>query len=100
GDLKSAATTEARFQQMSKQHVLLQGLEARVFHNPDDPVSRLRLARLCRDMGLTRQAINNYNIFLRLQPQAAQVARELEQIENQRASSAETEDFVLSLPSR
>src|SRR5205085_3725993 len=60
GHVKAATATEARFQKMSQQHVLLQSLEARISHEPKDLATRLRLARLCRDMGLTDEAIHHY----------------------------------------
>jgi tetratricopeptide (TPR) repeat protein len=103
GNTKMASITEARFKKMSKQHVLLQSLEARVFHNPNDPVSRLRLARLCRDMGLAEQAAHHYEEYVRQRPQAVEVAREFEEFITKHAPTepaSPNQDFVLRLPQK
>lgn len=101
GRAKEAAETEARFKRISVLHVQQQGLEARVRHDPDNPVLRLRLARLYRGLGLHDKAGEQYNICVHLRPRDEGIAREFETFASKITPvepGGHAPDFVFTLP--
>lgn len=76
GDPKAAERTQARFRRISKLHIEMQSLEARIHHNASDTSARLRLARVYRRIGLVSQAAAQYISYLRASPDAEGVAAE------------------------
>jgi tetratricopeptide (TPR) repeat protein len=99
GDTKRAAATDKRFQYISKRHVEQVGLEARLTHDPGDTVTRLRLARVYRDLGLTPQAIQQYLVYRRQRPGDVQAARELGQLVQQAKQTPNRLNQDFALPS-
>jgi tetratricopeptide (TPR) repeat protein len=99
GNIAEADAAEKRFREMSRRHVRLQNLEARVFHNPNSAEARLSLARLYREMDLLEQAANQYAIVLRLNPSSRDIQKELEAlVQEQAASESSRQDFSVPLP--
>jgi len=100
GDRKAAAAAEKRFQQISNLHVQQQTLEARVFHDPNSVTARLNLARLYRDLGLLKEAREQYEAGLRLQPDSEALKREYEQFLKDAGARLRQQytDFILQLP--
>jgi tetratricopeptide (TPR) repeat protein len=79
GQGKQAALAEARFRQVSRLHVEMQTVEARVFHNPGDQAARLRLARVYRELGLDAKAAAQYARYLHDRPKDQAVSAEFRQ---------------------
>ena len=80
GDVRSADAAERKFRRLSALHVNMQELQARVSHKPDDAVLQLQLARVYRELGLQKEAIDRYEDSLRLDPKQSAAAKELEQL--------------------
>ncbi len=76
GNVREAESAARQFKRISDMHNQLQTQEARVFHNPNNTVARLILARLYRDLGLAEQAAQQYTVYLQLEPNDAEVANE------------------------
>lgn len=76
GRKQEADSAEQRFKRISDEHNQVQSREARVFHDPNNPDARLSLARLYRNLGELNQASTQYTAYLRLRPDASDVARE------------------------
>lgn len=76
GDEPAAAAAEARFRRISRLHVDMQAYQARLFHNPGDTASRLALARVYREIGLRGDAAEQYDLYVRQNPAAKDVADE------------------------
>src|SRR5581483_3134366 len=98
GDTRAAEATDKRFQYISKRHVEQVGLEARLTHHPDDTGTRLRLARVYRDLGLTPQAVQQYLVYRRQRPEDGEAARELAQLMQQARATPNGLDQDFALP--
>lgn len=96
GDEKAAAAAEARFREISRRHVEMQTVEARVFHNPADHVARLRLARVYAEIGLEASAAAQYGRYLRDRPGDRAVEAEFRGwlAERLRSRGSEKRDFA------
>lgn len=78
GRQKEAQETEKRFARISELHIWMQTLEARVGHDPRNWGASLRLARVYKELGLDRQAVQQYMHYLSLRQDDRAVAREFE----------------------
>jgi Tfp pilus assembly protein PilF len=109
GDAKRAAAAEARFRRISALHVEMMDLEARAGHDPTSADTRLRLARVYRDLGLGDKAAGQYLTVLRLRPNSVALAQEWRGFMRQQQAKAASQpradqqvpqDFVLPSPSQ
>jgi tetratricopeptide (TPR) repeat protein len=101
GNAKAAAAAAKQFQRISKLHVRMQGLEARVFHRPGALEAHLDLARVYRDLGMLRQAAQQYAAYLRKKPESPAVVREFDAFMKRYAPMAaqrRAQDFVVPSP--
>jgi thioredoxin-like negative regulator of GroEL len=99
GDERAAAEAEARFRRISGLHVEMQSLQARLEREPADPPTRLKLARVYRDLGLLSEAAGEYAAYLREHPDAREVEREYRELTAQAASAPrEQEDAFAPRP--
>jgi tetratricopeptide (TPR) repeat protein len=98
GNKKAAAETDARFRNISALHVRMQGLVARLGHQPDNAPAQLELARVYRKLGLNTQAMQHYLAYLRLQPRSPEVVNEMEafaQLQRQSDPGDGKQEFAL-----
>ncbi len=97
GDEPAAAAADARFERISNLRVRQQELEARISHVSSDAVSRLELARVYRQLGLGRSALEQYAACLRLNPNSPQAQTEYDDTLKQLGPALQS-DFVFSNP--
>jgi tetratricopeptide (TPR) repeat protein len=98
GDEKAAAAAEARFQRVSRLHIEMQTVEARVFHDPRNTAARLRLARVYRDLGLHANAARQYARYLQDRTDDGKVAAEFQQWRASRPQARRPDGPDLALP--
>src|SRR5439155_166206 len=71
GDTHAAEAVERRFLRISKLHIRIQSLEARLFYDSRNAPAHLELARAYAAVGLAQRAAAEYAAYLRQEPAPA-----------------------------